>query len=131
MTTFAPSDYAFIDFEASSLYQGSWPIEVGLAWIEGDSIKSWSSLICPADSWSMLYWSPESARVHNIPLEWLYGAPSAERVAQDMLSVIGDRTLISDAPADQVWLSRLLETCKEAPAITVEPLADLFRFSEV
>jgi len=32
--------FVFIDFEASGLGPDSWPIEVGLAWIEGDGVRT-------------------------------------------------------------------------------------------
>lgn len=38
----------FIDFEASSLDSDSWPIEIGLSWIEPDgSVTSFGKLIRP------------------------------------------------------------------------------------
>jgi DNA polymerase III subunit epsilon len=65
------SDLFYIDFEASSLSPGSWPIEIGMAWIEGGGVQSWSSLIQPDPSWDMEDWSQSSAIIHNISLEEL------------------------------------------------------------
>ena len=46
------SEYlVFIDFEASGLGPGTWPIEVGLAWIENGGVRTWSSLIRPEADW--------------------------------------------------------------------------------
>ena len=64
-----PWPLAVIDFEASSLDQDDYPIEVGLAlWpAPDDPVFSWSTLIQPAGAWSRLgHWSPKSAKVHGI-----------------------------------------------------------------
>ena len=58
-----------IDFEASSLDQDGYPIEVGLAlWPALDQpILGWSTLIRPAWNWTRNgHWSPASAKVHGI-----------------------------------------------------------------
>jgi hypothetical protein len=58
-----------IDFEASSLEPGGYPIEVGLAlWPAADEpIFSWSSLIRPTDDWLKHGdWSKASREVHGI-----------------------------------------------------------------
>ena len=71
---------ATIDFEASSLAMQGEPIEVGIAlWERGGPIKTWSSLIYPADD---ILWSPESAEVHGITREELLRAPHPARVAE-------------------------------------------------
>ncbi|KAA2235883.1 hypothetical protein [Salinarimonas soli] len=58
-----------IDFEASSLEPGGYPIEVGLAfWGAPDEpVYSWSTLICPTDEWTQHGdWSKASRAVHGI-----------------------------------------------------------------
>ena len=100
----------FLDFEASSLAADSWPIEIGLSWIESGAVQTWSSLICPRSTWVSSGWSPKSARVHRIPREELDDAPAADIVARVAMEVIGGRTLICDAPEfDGAWWSRLTE----------------------
>ena len=101
--------FAILDFEASSLSAQSWPIEIGLSWIERDTLQTWHSLIRPAPEWNLADWSPQSAAVHGIPIASLEGAPSALNVAQEFLKVLRDRRLVSDAPEFEArWLSRLL-----------------------
>ncbi|QCO54618.1 hypothetical protein EOK75_01610 [Pseudorhodobacter turbinis] len=39
--------FATLDFEASSLSQESWPIEVGLSWLADGEVQTWSTLIRP------------------------------------------------------------------------------------
>ncbi|WP_124110809.1 exonuclease domain-containing protein [Palleronia sp. THAF1] len=112
----------FIDFEASSLAPNSWPIEIGLSWIEPDgSITSVGKLIRPAPTWPETAWSDKSAAVHRIPRSDLDGAEPAETVARWAVEAIGDAQLIADAPRfDQHWLDRLLTTMEDAPKLQIE-----------
>src|SRR5450631_2081424 len=58
-----------IDFEASSLEVGTFPIEVGLAmWrAPDDPIYCWSALLKPTDEWRQNgHWSKASQAVHGI-----------------------------------------------------------------
>ncbi|ROT97829.1 exonuclease domain-containing protein [Histidinibacterium lentulum] len=106
--------FIFIDFEASSLSEDSWPIEVGLASLAGSRIRTWSSLIRPEESWPMAAWSDRSQQVHKISLEQLNDVPSAGEVARQLIERAGDAILISDAPTfDQAWLDRLLDVLPE------------------
>lgn len=59
-----------IDFDASSLDGGTYPIEVGICrWMAPDrDIEGRSSLIKPTQEWiDHGSWSPASAEVHRIP----------------------------------------------------------------
>jgi DNA polymerase III subunit epsilon len=49
--------FATLDFEASSLTDKSWSIEVGLSWLETGEVRTWSSLIRPAVGWGLSDWS--------------------------------------------------------------------------
>lgn len=86
MTELTLATICFVDFEASSLSHDSWPIEVGLSWLDDGRVKTWASLIRPDPSWSMEAWHPESEAVHNISKDMLTTAPGAEDVARDFLS---------------------------------------------
>ena len=109
---FPRGDLVFLDFEASGLPLGSWPIEIGLARIlPGRMIESDGRLIRPHPGWPEWLWSPESAAVHNIPREALDEAPPAEAVARWALPRLTGRTVVSDAPEfDLRWLRMLLST---------------------
>ena len=101
----------FLDLEASSLDADSWPVEVGMAWPVEGRLEVRSSLIRPDPSWSRRAWSPASAQVHGIPLAELRQAPPAPEVARWVAGIVGDATLVSDAPEwDGRWLARLYET---------------------
>ena len=97
----------FLDFEASGLTPGSWPIEIGYAWITGATVEVVASLIAPRPEWSLAEWSDTAARVHGIALAALDAAPSADALAAET-----DRfaafDVVSDNPAwDGLWLDRL------------------------
>lgn len=103
----------FLDFEASSLAPDSWPIEVGLAWVTDGRVEVRSSLIKPELDWSMRAWSRVSARVHGVALDELRRAPPASEVARWVAGIVGDATLVSDAPEwDLRWLTCLCETAE-------------------
>ena len=109
-------DLACLDFEASGLSSRSWPIEVGLSWIEAGKVQTWSSLIRPEPDWPDEAWSLASAAVHAIPLADLRAAPDAASVAHDLLRVLGNRRLVSDAPEfERMWLARLMDVIGMTP----------------
>ena len=101
--------YAILDFEASSLSARSWPIEVGLSWVAGDEVETWSSLIRPDETWDLQDWSPASAAVHGIALDQLAEAPDRAWVTQEFHRQLGKRQLVSDAPEFETrWLAQLI-----------------------
>lgn len=103
-------NYATLDFEASSLSDRSWPVEVGLSWLDSGEIRTWSSLIRPAVGWNLSEWSAQSAAIHGIPLESLQDAPPVSKVAEAFLSILAGKVPVSDAPEFETrWLSRLFE----------------------
>lgn len=114
-------NFVILDFEASSLSTTSWPIEVGLSWIESGSVTTWSSLIRPASEWDRSDWSSQSAAVHGVPLSDLKSAPTAVEVVDAFLVVLGSRRLVSDAPEfERRWLSRLLYSVGRRESLIVE-----------
>ena len=116
--------FVFIDFEASGLGANSWPIEVGLSWIESDGVKTWSSLIRPAPDWSMDAWDPVSAEVHGIPLDDLANAPNGRDVTEQAAKLLSGKTVCSDAPAyDENWAKRLF---LESPYIVSFRIFDIY-----
>ncbi|HET9161035.1 MAG TPA: DUF1810 family protein [Caulobacteraceae bacterium] len=95
----------FLDFEASSLGDDSYPIEV--AWVFEDGCEE-SHLIHPASDWSD--WDPAAEAIHGIDRTRLVaeGEP-LEAVAQSMLQALGGHTLYASAPSWYgKWLSVLL-----------------------
>tara|TARA_R110002110_G_scaffold349867_3_gene559980 strand:- start:374 stop:841 length:468 start_codon:yes stop_codon:yes gene_type:complete len=101
---------AALDFEASSLSPDGWPIEIGISWIDGGIVRTWSSLIRPHSEWDITDWSPQSAAVHRISLSDLQIAPLVTEVATAFFRALGSRRLVSDAPKFETrWLSRFLD----------------------
>lgn len=97
----------FLDFEASSLSANSWPIEIGMAWIEGGRVQVKSTVIAPRPDWSLAAWSEASERVHGIPFTEVEAGVPADIVAAETDWLAGF-DVVSDNPAwDQLWLDRL------------------------
>ena len=95
----------FLDFEASGLGKGGFPIEVG--WVFEDG-RTEEHLIRPAPGWEE--WDPAAERIHGLSRERLAreGEPHDE-VARRMVAVLSDHALYASAPSwDGQWLSRLL-----------------------
>ena len=113
----------FLDFEASGLGEGSWPIELGLAWIEQGKTRAASRLIRPHADWDEDAWSAESAEVHRIPRPALDRAWPAERVAAWAAERMAGQVVVADAPEfDGLWLRTLFAI---APGLAAPPrLAD-------
>src|SRR3569833_2615391 len=96
---------AFLDFEASSLADRSYPIEVGWVFVVG---VGESYLIRLAPEWTD--WSDEAQAIHGIDrAEMLAKGTSHEEVAHRMVDVLTGHTLCASAPSwDGKWLSALL-----------------------
>lgn len=96
---------AFLDFEASSLRDDSYPIEVG--WVFEDGREE-AHLIRPAPSWTD--WDVSAEGVHGIGRETLLaeGEPH-EAVARRVLDELAPHAVYVGAPSwDGRWLSVLL-----------------------
>lgn len=103
-------DYLCIDFEASALAPGSYPIELGVADPATAAFRSW--LIRPTPEWRMGgLWSPEAAAIHGITRDQLdqSGLPPAEVMA-GFVAMADGRLLLSDNPSfDWDWLEKLAD----------------------
>lgn len=120
----------FIDFEASSLSSQSWPIEVGVAWLEANRVIVESKLIKPDPSWPENDWNPESEAVHGILRTDLDEAERAEDVAHWLRAITIGRTLASDAPNfDQRWFDKLMTTIEEPPHMTINDFHRILRIA--
>lgn len=95
----------FLDFEASSLEETSYPIEV--AWVFEDGLSE-AHLIRPAPAWTD--WDLDAEAIHRISRARLEaeGAPH-DAVARRMIEVLSGHDLYASAPSwDGKWLSVLL-----------------------
>lgn len=96
-----------IDFEASSLDDGTYPIEVGVC--------RWDSLAKPIEGWSMLIkpipawkehgsWCPSSQSVHGIKNDELDNGVSPTNVVSILNDILDANTAFCDGGAhDQHW----------------------------
>ncbi|RDE05658.1 transcriptional regulator [Sphingomonas aracearum] len=95
----------FLDFEASSLSDDSYPVEV--AWVFEDG-RAESHLIAPAEGWTD--WDEASEAIHRISRATLAseGTPHGQ-VARRMVDTLAGHDLFASAPSwDGKWLSALL-----------------------
>ena len=95
----------FLDFEASSLSDRSYPIEI--AWVFEDG-RSEAHLIAPAPGWND--WDDVSESIHRISRAMLdaEGEPH-DVVATRMVAALAGHDLFASAPSwDGKWLSVLL-----------------------
>ena len=116
--TALPWPLAVIDFEASSLDQDGYSIEVGLAFWPGPdaAISGWSTLIQPAGKWSRGgRWSPESAKLHGIRgKDLLANGQPVDRVAAALNERLGSgRIAWCDGEAYDVhWAGALFKAAR-------------------
>ncbi|MFG1243882.1 hypothetical protein V5F31_16020 [Xanthobacter sp. V7C-4] len=120
-----------IDFEASSLEDGSYPIEVGVAvWPrEDDPITVWSTLIRPTDDWRRFgHWSLASRKVHGIAMSELAGGAQPAEVAKALNETLGDGFVWCDGGAyDAHWLRTLFGAAGIRPSFILGNWAGLLR----
>jgi len=95
--------YAFLDFEASGLHKGSYPIQVG--WALPD--LTGGSVYIKHEPWlnDIDLWDPEAQKIHGIPRKvvWDCGKPVAE-VVQTLADALQGYTVYVDSPAyDGGW----------------------------
>jgi DNA polymerase-3 subunit epsilon len=113
--------FAFLDFEASSLGLDSWPVEIGLSWIDQNlEVQTFESLIQPDPEWSEDAWSDVSALVHNIPRRDLDAAPDVQTVAANFLEALDGRIALSDAPPfERHWLDQLFSAASVTDHVSI------------
>jgi len=116
---------SFLDFEASSLSDRSYPIEV--AWSRPDgSIES--HLISPAGIKEWTDWDPAAEKVHGISRQELVAngvAPNS--VCDRMIDQLAGKAIYTDAPRfDGAWLARLFAACgKDKSGLDLASIDDL------
>lgn len=101
-----------IDFEASSLLPGSYPIEVGIArWQSPDSpVEGWSTLIRPIPLWREIgSWTAGAQAVHGIYVEELENGLNPSEALSILNLVIGPHATFCNGGAfDFGWTRRLV-----------------------
>ena len=111
----------FLDFEASSLLPGGFPVEIG--WVDEHGTGE-GHLIRPEAEWSE--WDYNAEAVHGLSRDQLMaeGRPAAE-VAYRAADVLIGNDVFSDAPGfDGGWLDVLLEAADIPAEPRIRLLAD-------
>jgi predicted small integral membrane protein len=119
----------YVDIEASSLGEGSFPIEVG--WCVDDDVAPESFLVASAACWNTaIGWSAISQRLHGISLEDLRRDGIAARSAVIRIeAAFGRRMVVSDNPAfDDYWLSMIYEAACLPKTWTLHSLDEVHAF---
>ena len=98
----------FCDIEASGLGEGSYPIEIAIAEMRGDT-HHW--LIDPSSVSGWTHWDSAAEKVHGLSkwelIDW---GESAGDVATQIFPLIQGRRLMSDNPeVDHAWLTVLFD----------------------
>lgn len=100
-----------IDFEASSLDEGTYPIEVGVCrWAAPDQpLEGWSTLIVPIPAWrDHGSWSPASQEVHGIRLDELDAGMSPTDAIVALNAITGGHPTFCDGGGhDFHWASMM------------------------
>ena len=101
MDTFVP---AIIDVEASGFGKHSYPIEIGVAFSDGEKF---CGLIKPEPDW--IYWDSKAEAVHQISREILgSNGVSAREMAEKLNTHLQGKTVYSDCwTVDKPWLDLL------------------------
>jgi hypothetical protein len=97
--------HVFLDFEASSLADDSYPIEVG--WVFEDG-ASGSRLIKPLPEWTD--WDARAEGIHRISrVQLMVEGETPQAVAAHLMTIFAGHRLYASAPSwDGKWLSVLL-----------------------
>jgi hypothetical protein len=101
-------DFVCLDFEASALGKGSYPIEAAVVDCATGGCRAW--LIQPTPRWlTQGVWSGEAAAVHNIPRDapLAHGLPAAQVAAELAAACAGKRVLCDGGEHDRHWLFTL------------------------
>ncbi len=112
-----------IDFEASSVDECGYPIEVGIeVWpAPNEPIVGWSTLISPTEEWREFgCWGDEAAMVHGITPEQVEGGALPHMAAAELNARLGRGLVWCDGGAfDQHWLGELFEAANMQPTFTL------------
>lgn len=120
-----------LDFEASSLEDGGYPIEVGIAvWpAPGEPISSWSALIQPSKEWEEDgRWDEHASLIHGIGTCELVAAEMPRVVAKALNVRLKAGSVWCDAlEFDRHWMGMLFEAADIRPTFELRGWQALLR----
>ena len=112
-----------IDFEASSLDEGTYPIEVGVCrWTSPHAtIEGWSTLIAPVAAWREHgSWWPSSQDIHGIRREELDGGMSPTEAVSALNGIVGGGAAFRDGGGhDEHWARMLARASGVRPTFAL------------
>lgn len=108
-----------IDIEASGFGPYSYPIEVGLALLDG---KRYCTLVEPCKEWT--HWDTEAQNLHGIERDILFKAGMPiHKVAHSLNELLKGQVVYSDGwVVDKPWTTKLFNQAGIARAFRVSPL---------
>lgn len=117
---------AFIDLEASGLGSRSWPVEVGWAFVNGQSD---SFLVRPDPSWADDAWDARAEQLHGISRDTLIrDGVDVKDACLRLNAVFAGAKLYSDAPDwDGFWLFRLFSASGVKQTFALQDFGRLVR----
>ncbi|MFK8081102.1 MAG: exonuclease domain-containing protein [Granulosicoccus sp.] len=111
-----------VDIEASGLQAESYPIEIGVALVNGDRH---SMLIRPEPDWN--HWDDNAERIHGITRTTLnrHGR-SSEEVANQLNTLLKAQQTYSDGwVVDKPWLTRLFSAARIPIQFALSPIEQI------
>lgn len=117
-----------LDFEASGLGVGSYPIEIGVVLADG---RRYSALLKPAREWR--HWDRNAEKLHGLSRDLLLsrGRPLTQ-VAAELNILLAGKTLYSDGwVVDKPWLSQLFYQAGLTPGFFLSPLENILNESQM
>ena len=117
-----------IDVEASGFGRGSYPIEIGIAFADGQEV---SYLIRPARGW--IHWDPEAERIHGISRMMLQDeGQSAVEVAALLNGSLAGSRVFSDAWSfDASWVARLFDAAGFSQHFRIDTVRSILTEEEI
>lgn len=103
---------ATLDFEASSLDETGYPIEVAfVVGSAGDIVMQFSALIRSRPHWRGKHaWSETSQRIHGIPIKALQAGIDADDLCDILNSALaGMKVTVDGGTYDTFWMQRLFD----------------------
>jgi DNA polymerase III epsilon subunit-like protein len=113
-----------VDIEASGFGRGSYPIEIGFALPNGQSV---CTLVRPAPEWT--HWDGKAERLHGLTRELLARhGKSAVEVADLLNRHLAGRAVYCDGWAhDYAWIATLFEAAERMPRFRLRHVYEMFK----
>lgn len=108
----------FADCEASGLGDGSYPVEIGVAWFDGKEEQSYQTLVKPFESpdkpeESWTYWNTNAQGLHGLKRDELVeNGTEITIIAKEMNKKFKNQVIWVDSVFDIHWIEHLFHKAK-------------------